>query len=322
MTNNKRDDIQILRAVAIIAVVLIHTCPSGMYQVWCRPFINFAVGLFLFLSGYLTKMHDDSWITFYKRRVSRVLIPYLIWTVIYSMSPLPDPFLLLKNIITSNATAHLYYIPVYVQFVLLTPLIIRLAKSRYRHIGWMIAPVSILLFCYPQLYAGRMPNGYLAMANDISCLNWFTFYYLGIVLGNGIISLDCSWKRIVLLLLASIVLQVIEGYILNGLGVNNCGTQVKITSLLTSSLACILAYNLLKQQKIRIKNPLLLTMGKYSFGIYLCHILFLRLFKGFGFYQNIPYIINSAIILALSVLLCVICDKVLNGKIVKWIGIK
>lgn len=322
MTNMKRDDIQILRAIAVIAVVLIHTCPNGLCQVWCRPFINFAVALFLFLSGYLTKMHYDSWASFYKRRLARVIIPYLIWTVIYSMPPLPSPSLLLKNLITSNATAHLYFIPVYIQFVLLTPLIIKLAKSRYRHIGWLIAPVSLLLFCYPQLYTGKPINAYVSMANDISCLNWFTFYYLGIVLGNGIISRDFSSKSIGGLLLVSIILQIAEGYILYRQGISNCGTQMKITSLITSTLACILAHNLLKAQKINMKNQLLLTIGKYSFGIYLCHVLFLRLFKGLDFYQHIPYVINSAIILSLSVLLCFICDKLLSDRIVKWIGIK
>ncbi|MBE6415576.1 MAG: acyltransferase [Akkermansiaceae bacterium] len=50
----KDANIQLLRALAIIAVVFIHTCPHGMEQVIFRPFINFAVPLFLFLSGYLT----------------------------------------------------------------------------------------------------------------------------------------------------------------------------------------------------------------------------------------------------------------------------
>ncbi len=46
--------IQALRGIAIIAVVFIHNTPMGGYQIWCRPFLNFAVGLFLFLSGFLS----------------------------------------------------------------------------------------------------------------------------------------------------------------------------------------------------------------------------------------------------------------------------
>lgn len=67
--------IQYLRAFAIIAVVLIHTCPSGNWQVVCRPFINFSVATFLFLSGYLTKCENEDWTAFFKKRILRVIIP-------------------------------------------------------------------------------------------------------------------------------------------------------------------------------------------------------------------------------------------------------
>ena len=39
----KDRNIQMFRAIAIIAVVMIHTTPAGQWQVFCKPFINFAV---------------------------------------------------------------------------------------------------------------------------------------------------------------------------------------------------------------------------------------------------------------------------------------
>lgn len=48
ITKEMSHKIQILRGGAIIAVVLIHNTPVGILQVLCRPFFNFAVGLFLF----------------------------------------------------------------------------------------------------------------------------------------------------------------------------------------------------------------------------------------------------------------------------------
>ena len=48
----KNTKIQVLRAMAIVSVVIIHTCGS----VYIRPFVNFCVALFIFLSGYLTKI--------------------------------------------------------------------------------------------------------------------------------------------------------------------------------------------------------------------------------------------------------------------------
>ena len=142
-------------------------------------------------------------------------------------------------------------------------------------------------------FAGKTLNGYLTMANDISCLNWFTFYYLGITLGNKILKPKFSLKTTGVLLTVSIILQVFEGYALYKLGLNNCGTQLKLTSLLTSSLTCIFIYTLLLEHKIQTKNQLLLTIGEYSFGIYLSHILFNRLAKEFAFYASIPYVVNA-----------------------------
>lgn len=58
--------VQVFRALAIVAVVMIHTTPLGNWQVFCRPFIIFSVATFLFLSGYLTKVDNDNWWAFYK----------------------------------------------------------------------------------------------------------------------------------------------------------------------------------------------------------------------------------------------------------------
>ena len=56
MTKEKSYKIQVLRGLAIIAVVLIHNTPGGIAQVWCRPFLNFSVGLFLFMSAMLSSV--------------------------------------------------------------------------------------------------------------------------------------------------------------------------------------------------------------------------------------------------------------------------
>lgn len=46
--------LQALRGLSISAVVLIHCLPQCAATVAIRPFLNFSVALFLFLSGLLT----------------------------------------------------------------------------------------------------------------------------------------------------------------------------------------------------------------------------------------------------------------------------
>ena len=54
MTKQKSNKIQILRGLAIIAVVCGHTIPLNLSSLFIKPVLNLSVALFLFLSGYLS----------------------------------------------------------------------------------------------------------------------------------------------------------------------------------------------------------------------------------------------------------------------------
>lgn len=319
---NRNYSVQIFRALAIIAVVLGHTLPSGYWQVFCRPYINIVVATFLFLSGYLTKSTNDNWAAFYKKRIIRVIIPYIIWTVLYTLechtiSQLP--FLL----VSATAAGHLYYIFVYIQFVLLTPLIGKLATSRYQALGWFIAPVSLIVFKYYWLLTGQNLNPIIYLLWDNSFLGWFTFYYLGLILGNRIMEKHYSMKVLVVLFLAASVLQMAEGYGWLMLGEANCGTQLKLSALLTNSIFVLIIYTVFQNGKIVIKNKFLRMIGDYSFGIYLCHVLIKHLLGRFvPLYASIPFPITSAIVLLLSLCFCYYGEKICGKKVSKWLGLK
>ena len=75
---SKNQKIQLLRGIAICAVVIIHSYPYNLFGVYLRVFVNFAVSLFFFLSGYLTKLDNENWMQFWGKRIVRVTIPYLI----------------------------------------------------------------------------------------------------------------------------------------------------------------------------------------------------------------------------------------------------
>lgn len=79
LTEKQSYIIQLVRGIAIIAVVMIHTAPAGITQVFCRPFLNIGVASFLFLSGLLSQANNwHPW-----KRIKKVAIPYVIWSLIY-----------------------------------------------------------------------------------------------------------------------------------------------------------------------------------------------------------------------------------------------
>ncbi len=311
--------------MAIIAVVMIHTCPPSEWQVICRPFINFSVATFLFLSGYLTKLENDNWPKFYQKRIVRVLAPYVIWTILYSLPAIivnSDINCLFINLLTAKASVPLYYIFVYIQFVLLTPLLGKLIKSKFLFLGWFVAPVSIIAFKYYSLFSGTELNSYVSLIWTDACLGWFTFYYLGLILGNGIINKDFSLERLSVLYVVSVVLQMGEGYVWYLYGDANCGTQLKMTSLLTSSLFVLIVYTLLKQGKTGVGSKLLRMLGDYSFGIYLCHIMVMMCLSKVPYYDMIPFPINSVVVVGLSLACCYVGGEVCGKKFGSWFGLK
>ena len=311
------------RGVAIIAVVMIHTTPPGQWQIFCKPFINFAVAAFIFLSGYLTKPDNDNWLKFYTRRISRVLVPYIIWTVIYSIPDIRSAGMstLVKNLLCANATTTLYYIFVYIQFVLLTPLLGKLAKSPYRHWGWLIAPLSVILFKYIPVFGGIEQSKHIQLFWNDACLGWFTFYYLGLILGNRIIDRKFNIGNLAFLYCASLLLQMAEGYLWYKTDPSGCGSQLKLTSILSSSIFILLIYGVLLNRNHQPKSRLLCMIGDYSFGIYLVHMMFLKLLETFDFYILIPYPINSIVVLAISFIFCYTCSTVFGKKLGRWIGL-
>lgn len=327
MTNIKNYNIQLLRAFAIIAVVCIHTCPSGLHQVLFRPYINFAVALFVFISGYLTKIENDNWLFFYKKRIIRVIIPFIIWTGIYSLYDVivtnAAISLFSKHLLLASARAHLYYIPVYIGLVIIAPFMRFLIKSKYRFLAWTLAPLSLIVFFYTRFIPKFQLDPLIIKISGLLFFNWFSYYFLGIIMGNNIRKKGYNNKILYFLLFMSVILQTIEAYVLyTKFDFTNCGTQGKISSLTTNMIFLLIVGSYLSVNKNWLNCSLLKRIGDYSFGIYLCHVLFINILELFSFYHKIPYPINSILVLSLSFVFCYVFDQILSPRISKYIGIK
>lgn len=179
LTNEMSNKIQICRAIAIIAVVIIHNCPQEYEGIVIRCFVNFAVALFIFLSGYLTKLVNNDIKMFYKKRLLRVIIPYCIWSMLYTIfSNKWDSFIF--NFITGQCCSIYYFIIVYIQLTILTPWVSRLIQSKYWKLGLLITPISIAIE-----YIYTINNNSIVFPfNALFFAVWFIFFYLGMCVRN------------------------------------------------------------------------------------------------------------------------------------------
>ena len=320
LTGEQSKRVQILRGLACVAVVFIHNTPPGVAQVFAKPFLNFAVGLFLFLSGMLSSPGRDL-----KKRLFKLLIPYLLWTLIYSVmsnirEPAKIPLVTLRNLLFAKANGSLYYIFVYCELMLLIPLIDRLSRSRYRYWGFAIAPLEILIMRYLPLIGGYRIDPYIGLVKAVSCLGWFTYFYLGYLLGNGRISLKADSGRLILLWLCSLLLQMAEGFCFYRLGHSFAGSQLKVSSVLSGVLFALLSYGYVLRGQDR-GGKLLKFLGDHSFGIYLSHLAVMAVLVQIpGYKTSVPFPVRALITVAITAV-CVGSGKRILGKYSKYLGL-
>lgn len=322
LTDKQSENVQVLRGLAIIAVVFIHNTPIGLSQVFFRPFLNFSVGLFLFLSGMLSGV--NKWNPY--KRIIKVAVPYVLWTLIYTVlynisnNPMDIPITFFKNIITGTAAPMLYYIFVYCEFTLVIPLIDRLAKSKFKYLGFLIAPLEIILMRSMPLILGYKINSYISMILGISCLGWFTYFYLGYLIGNKYIFVNIKSKKITIFWLVSILFQIAEGYFYYTLGYQNCGNQLKLTAIFSGTLFSLMAYNyIISYRKENMK--ILKLLGDNSFGIYFSHFVIMAIINKIPFYtQYISYPMTAIIALIITTI-CVLIGKRFLGKFSRYLAL-
>lgn len=289
-------EIGIVRAVAIIAVVLIHVTATPSYVVpWgslSAPFYllanglsMFAVPLFLLLSGLVLfyRYHDD-WslgqaFAFYKKRLKYIVIPYLIWSLIYYLynrfaSGMPFGFDVLafaELLKWGDANYHLYFMAIMIQLYLVFPLLmglVRVLKLKAWHMFVLgIVVQAVFMYIHNQVYhfehkATLIPN-------------YFAVFGFGAAIGMRYPEFAKRWRHVAwtgpLALLVGFLYML---FLLSSK--SGAMYPMSIYIVLYNIYAVLIGVSLLWMGKLiaegrpRLKS-LLLALGSASFGVYFIH---------------------------------------------------
>jgi len=83
---------QQIRGICIICVIIIHCLTYNdnlmitNFNILTRIIINFAVAVFIFLSGYFTKSEKiKNTKSFFQNRFKKLYIPFITWSLIYTI---------------------------------------------------------------------------------------------------------------------------------------------------------------------------------------------------------------------------------------------
>lgn len=317
MKKSKLSELDVVRALAILAVVIIHSTSSGsvvlpqggfpqLFFLWVNKLSNFAVPVFLALSGLvLFYRYQGDWsgrgaLQFYLKRVKQIVIPYLIWSMIYYVYEgwllglfyptwwnwsfnLTDWLNLLPY---GDAKYHLYFLVIIAQFYLVFPLLMSLV-NRFAWIGKWLFAIGVIIQLAHYLHQRIDPVDHY----HLWCLSYFAYFTFGGWIGLYYDQLKAWFSRYIAVVLAVFAVSGIAFagmFHLTQKGQKFEGYQFELSLFfycLTALVVLIWASEWI-QKKLSGVTKVLYSLGNVSFGIYLMHPLVLTTW-------NLNYLENS-----------------------------
>ncbi|TDD77021.1 acyltransferase [Flavobacterium caseinilyticum] len=321
----------ILRGIAIIAVILIHTLNVEVNNVisWTailiRQLINFAVPLFIALSGYF--MADKVFNTqhthkmFLEKQLVRVYLPYLIWSLPYMFLGLyfhADTILIsLFKLITFQTSGIFYYVLLIIQFYVFLPLLKKMANTKGLIIASLLSFTSCLVLIFLKLFL-EIEVPLIIYAGNL--VTWLMFFILGMYLKNN--KMNINNTALLILIILSLILEMIVTKIHYDLlnNMNEAITAVKLSSFIYSGMIITL---LLRKKDVYIENfKFLESLGQVSYAIYLNHLLILLFVNNFVKEASLT---NQLLIflftVGVSYLICIMIKSINKNIAHKYLGI-
>ncbi len=282
----RRDEIDILKALAIIGVVWIHI---GAYLLFLYPFWSpdwknlvildqiwrFSVPLFVALSGYtLAARYKETKINlaeFFQRRVLRVLPLYFLWAIVsFSLNQTGYPFW--QAILLGRADYHLYFVPMIIQLYLLFPFLLWLIKRFPRLIVAVTLVWQVALF-------NRFGSGSWSDQEQYLFFGaWLWYFILGIY--GATAKIRGGWLWLVALVggLWWAVKDAFDLAQVRDLIIATRFTKLSILIFSTGAIGVGLMWGKYLNFLPRFLKRLLVLVGRESYLIYLSHVLIVQLY--------------------------------------------
>lgn len=299
--------IDILRIVAILGVIFIHTTSHSLEQanmdILRLPFVTienqltrFAVPLFFLISGYILEYrYKDSMQTksFYKKRATRLLIPYIFWSVIYFYGLDKNNihhvniFSFLQKLFEGNTASHLYFIPAIIVLYIAYPKIRQWLPEIMKSINFFLFTTITIILLIADYNFGAL--FFIPTSLRIALLNAYLFIIGMIITHKESVLLRYIKRKLwlfIILIVASAgeILYESNTLYLKTHNARYLTSQWRPSILLyTITLSSLIFYFLDKKQIPFSK--LIQQLSRLTFFVFFCHVLFIHLFwKLFGAY--------------------------------------
>lgn len=297
----------------------------------------FSIPAFLFVSGFFVafKSSNQNVQALWKsigNRIKFLLIPYFLWTSLYILfNFLQGRSANLQEIIvdylTGAVTPAYYFVILLIQFYLLSPFLVTLAKKNWKLLLFFTAFLQLLIDFIPYVISVFPHSALLVQLVRlipkwifIARLFWFT---LGIIIGlqRDIFQRFIIEKR--KLWLISTILLYIFGLVERELlfhwsGGDWIGTRETPVNALyaIAFLFTVLSFN----KHLPLKNPIE-SLGAQSFGIYLVHIPAMELVARI-IYHAVPTFLGHTVLFTILIAISGLFIPLLVMKVFKVLPVK
>lgn len=292
-----------------------------------RAFFIFGTGMLLF---YWYRHRDVDWSVFWRKRWVNIILPYLIWTGIYTYTRFQttDPSVLvpeyLTSLISGSSFYHLYYIPLYLQVTVLFMLSKRLIENyiRFRHVVLIGVFQMILYGAYQYFFSAPVLNQIDWNANMLLSLlkhsyvynQLYVYMYLFYFLLGAFAGLHVDQWRIWVrrlapfgwVVLGTTSFLLIHRY-LTGKMTYLEGLNIFTPLYMVYTLSLMIAFYPVMARLGRMPHigTWLSRMAKHNMAIYMTHPLILFLLESYVIYHvrfwSVPAIMASMFILTVPV---------------------
>ena len=194
------------RAIATFAVIVIHVSAvplidaqgsghTSLLYLMINLGARFAVPTFVLLSGMgLTLSHrvGESYWTYLKRRLNKIVPLYVVWSVVYSLfyddylGQLVTPghksvWSVVADIFTGNGCYHLYFVPMIVLFYISFPVLHKALRNRA---GFVLLSVFSIAIIFADRYS-LLPKEIRFLADYRDPMRWMVYFAAGVWLAGN-----------------------------------------------------------------------------------------------------------------------------------------
>ncbi|HEY4325308.1 MAG TPA: acyltransferase family protein [Mucilaginibacter sp.] len=333
-----------LRLIALYAVIILHSTAPLLMQYgkvpmttwWMADFLNalvrFAVPVFVMITGALLLNREYEIGGFLKKRLSRVVIPFLFWSLVYiwyswyieeimfSNSAWAN-IKLVVNFLKNGSSYHLWYVYMLIGLYFFIPIIGKYIRNATEK--------EVLYFLIVWFAVMMLTQPYLSRFNPAVDMHYFVGYIGYLVLGHYLAYKDFnirhmrSWMLVVFLLSIAVIAVGTWQVSQNSKWPGTMFYEPLNPAVLMLSASIFMIVKL----TVPTVPPVIMRIrdfaGRYNYGIYLAHALVLYFLDdpfGISYKLGLPILsipLTALICFVISLLLVWIINKIPFGK---WVS--